>query len=779
MSMNVLKVYVIILAFLCLVLIAQSVYGLNVREHVHLVKNTDNCFEECYSILHVNIPIDFTITKDNWKFRFEKRFNWMKGLKDYWFEIRKLEDYNVAVPIFDYDSGVNEWVNPDEPYIVGYNMVPKQKVVWKRFNPVGKTIQKNKDYYVKLVGIKEIVWGEPNDIEWVPTILGTDFNEWAWWNTSCEHRKQITITNNDSTYDLDTNSLVCFIFDTTSTNLDDVVDANDLRVTSAVSGSEVEIFRSVNRTNDTNTVVCITIDANVAASGADSTNYKSYYECGVMDYEVEPDHVFEDFNSLLNDGGTFKWVDCANAGVDADGRLDYNAGGAYSCYLQAAGYSGYVMLPWMKDTGSRVTYRMRTAGSNRFYYDIGMDADIWNDYFRIYQAETTGKQDLVFSKGGSVDSTTISAAGAQTTAEHQKTSIKDGSYWMMYKDSTLLDKGTINMGSYWGGASFIKIRIAQYHPTNPHWFDDFELYPGINPIGMLEPTLTLGVEQNKPLVPSVVVLIPTVSLYWGRGAHDYNHLIKFEASDTDSNYLVAQLYYSVDGNGFENLIADINLYWMGANQTVDANCADNDFSDATECWWDANISGWSDNNYFIDINIFDGDSNSIGNSNTDFGIDKNAPVLVSYIPLADTTVYTRTVTFLVEMTDSNVAVSGAFYGIYLNGILDTNAFADANSDGWIEVPFTALVFDADEVYLVTNELLDDLNNPNYFVQATALYIRDLTSTDVVIEEEDIGQALRYAGYQTFVGLAGMVTLLLFIFIGVIVLVIVIRFVLNK
>jgi len=193
--------------------------------------------------------------------------------------------------------------------------------------------------------------------------------------------------------------------------------------------------------------------------------------------------------------------------------------------------------------------------------------------------------------------------------------------------------------------------------------------------GNWSPTLfdivQLGTGPNK--APDVNIVLPNGSETWDIESNDYNHLIKFTVSDADGNHLTAHLYYSSDANSFENSIIDLNLHWIGTagNQTVDANCEDNDFSNSTECWFDVNVFGWGKGDYFVDVNVSDSsDSNAVDSSDSSFS------VIISSA-LCGTTI-TGNTTLTEDMTDctgdgliigaDSITLDCDGYGIYSDGL---------------------------------------------------------------------------------------------------------------
>lgn len=409
---------------------------------------------------------------------------------------------------------------------------------------------------------------------WNCILNGTCQKVWQidpWWSANYEKRKQITVTNNDSSNALDTNTLVTFNFNTTSTNLQDTTDCNDMRVVSEVSGTEVEVFRSINKCNDSNTTVGFVLDQNIAASGTDDNYWVYYSYASPGSYNLEPTHIYEDFYAGNKTGGTFNWTPCIGADVNADQLMGIQSGSPYGCFITADGVDGNLMTPWLQDINARVTYRARTMGADRHYWHIGIDghSNSENNDFQIAQSETSGNQNLILKKGGVSDTTTIVGAN-QTDAMQTRTAIKNNNDFALYTDTTLVDADVVNLSVYWGGSSFDRIQLRQYHASNYSMIDDIKVYPGINPIGTAEPTVSLGVETGQILAANFT--------YSAAGATDHNIIYDFNDTSEDYNADYTIDTWSWDVNGVEfstNQDTNRSLSVGDFNICLDVNSHDN------------------------------------------------------------------------------------------------------------------------------------------------------------------------------------------------------------
>lgn len=107
--------------------------------------------------------------------------------------IKEIETYEIEIPITEKEcsTSLNGTYSCQE-VIKGYKKETKQKEVWNAYN--GKTLDKG-EYEWKLKGKK----GSIQAIDFIPVARGTSLDEWAWWNSNWQYRKQINITGEATT----------------------------------------------------------------------------------------------------------------------------------------------------------------------------------------------------------------------------------------------------------------------------------------------------------------------------------------------------------------------------------------------------------------------------------------------------------------------------------------------------------------------------------------------------------------------------------------------------
>lgn len=151
-------------------------------------------------------------------------------------------------------------------------------------------------------------------------------------------------------------------------------------------------------------------------------------------------------------------------------------------------------------------------------------------------------------------------------------------------------------------------------------------------------------------------------------------------------------------------------------------------------------------------------------------LDLEPPQLASYYPVADSTVNYMPVVFYFELED-NRQPKGAWYGLYLNGFLDHNGFADCNADGFAVVEYSSLVVTGDSAYIVVNTLSDYADNNAAVVQATGIYTYQrpphVFDPGSILTEE-MKDVLLYFVYTIFASVGMFIIPILMVVLGLIV-----------
>jgi len=168
--------------------------GLDKLISFQLVKNTDYCLENCYAIIKVMPDNDLEDVEEyDWKF-YNKHRKSTNKIKEWKLYRLNYEDYEVEVTDYGTCTGtrINNATGEEEEYEytcpIGTHTETRQREVWDEYNFNPHSVKAGKDFYIKLVGKKDIY----ADVDWVPTFLGFDLDEWAWWNSSYDYKRDIT-----------------------------------------------------------------------------------------------------------------------------------------------------------------------------------------------------------------------------------------------------------------------------------------------------------------------------------------------------------------------------------------------------------------------------------------------------------------------------------------------------------------------------------------------------------------------------------------------------------
>lgn len=154
-----------------------------------LIKNTDACIINCYAEGSAELYSNGALF-DNLKFKDE-----LSKTKNYPFTvyINSSEEYEIEIPSYReqcnkvYNSTTEK--NEDVCFLVidKISKEKKNKEVWEVYK--GEVLPKG-NYKWRIEGNIKI----GDKIDWIVNAFGSDFDEWAWWNSSWPYKKQINIT---------------------------------------------------------------------------------------------------------------------------------------------------------------------------------------------------------------------------------------------------------------------------------------------------------------------------------------------------------------------------------------------------------------------------------------------------------------------------------------------------------------------------------------------------------------------------------------------------------
>lgn len=156
-----------------------------VQIDLELIENTDYCFQNCSLRFKFRVDKTLQVNKlSDFKGKFVKAIG-ASDLLDWGFRLGRDVSYNDSRWISDMSCNfynetlsngtIEEHANcTDNSY---FNITERIKMVYNDFNPLGKTIQKDKWYHIELWGTKQPKGG---DVDAVPSLWGFDL-PFAWW----------------------------------------------------------------------------------------------------------------------------------------------------------------------------------------------------------------------------------------------------------------------------------------------------------------------------------------------------------------------------------------------------------------------------------------------------------------------------------------------------------------------------------------------------------------------------------------------------------------------
>jgi hypothetical protein len=189
---------------------------------IKLLYNTDQCLGLCEAWLELDLtflPRDFTATnkqEGDFKVEFVKEKEQHAGLLDWGIELYEARQenkpvyceqekfYNLDLPDLNVQAAtcqdLGETCIEDKgkckcTYTQIQQCGTERSLTWVKTeeNLFGKTLAKGDVYRVR-------VWGKKkpdlkNNVDWVPTILGQDIAEWAWWSSDWEAKVDVNYLN--------------------------------------------------------------------------------------------------------------------------------------------------------------------------------------------------------------------------------------------------------------------------------------------------------------------------------------------------------------------------------------------------------------------------------------------------------------------------------------------------------------------------------------------------------------------------------------------------------
>jgi len=179
--------------------------GLDKLVEFQLIENTDHCFENCHAIIKVTPDNDIdSVERYEWNF-YNRRNKLSEDIKewnlyrqndlDYYENVTKYIDCNITGTKTNNQTGENESYTYISKCENGTELVKRETKIWEDYDFGINTLRSGKPFLIKLEGKKDIY----SSVDWIPTFFGFDFDEWAWWNSSYDYRRDIL---NETTSDI-------------------------------------------------------------------------------------------------------------------------------------------------------------------------------------------------------------------------------------------------------------------------------------------------------------------------------------------------------------------------------------------------------------------------------------------------------------------------------------------------------------------------------------------------------------------------------------------------
>jgi len=160
---------------------------------VKLVNNTDECLIDCSFTLEFNNEQKVSLLEDI-AFLDRKGQEVQHTLKNLDFQIGKYENITTTTPIYEqscediFNETTNNVTQSCEQIQTGEDTNTEEVLTWNNYN--GELV--NGLSYLKVNAKKNPF----SSMDWIITFRGEDLVKWAWWNSSWDYKREITITEN-------------------------------------------------------------------------------------------------------------------------------------------------------------------------------------------------------------------------------------------------------------------------------------------------------------------------------------------------------------------------------------------------------------------------------------------------------------------------------------------------------------------------------------------------------------------------------------------------------
>ena len=287
-----------------------------------------------------------------------------------------------------------------ETGILGAHDETRHRLVWNKFSPVGKTLQKNKSYIIKLVFKKKPELG-PISIKTIPMFGGLEEQNLTWWNISWNKKREVKVNNTGGS---------ALTYYQLHVNLTDTpINETSLRVVNETANAVVPHWCE-NITSDNCTKLWFNGTSLPNAAWLNDTYY-IYYDSPSVSSASDGTSTFEffdDFESdnMFDDG---YYTDIINTTLPAYGEptalgeadqidLWYWGGSGQHMYYANSTNGIYYNDPIELTDVAAGWGRSHVLKHNNTYYMYVVDVDASSHNFRLY----TGTNKINFTSQGTV-----------------------------------------------------------------------------------------------------------------------------------------------------------------------------------------------------------------------------------------------------------------------------------------------------------------------------------------------------------------------------------------
>lgn len=216
------------LTLLSLLIVVPRVFAVDYSKYIELIENSKQCLGKCWAIFRIHdLPVAVAIDQ---KSKFDLWYDKAMGaldLQELKFQLLKNVSYEVNVTEYNCEA-IDPKCKP-----TGWHSETRYKLIWQDFNPLGKTIQPGKNYYIKVIGKRNIKLGA-NNVDW--KIRFMDYEPpWAWWNSSWTRKQAIEINTSQTATEYTLNLNVTY-----DSNMN--TSFQDLRFVNASENEELDYY---------------------------------------------------------------------------------------------------------------------------------------------------------------------------------------------------------------------------------------------------------------------------------------------------------------------------------------------------------------------------------------------------------------------------------------------------------------------------------------------------------------------------------------------------------